>query len=242
MEAKIMSKITDSKQKDFIDSSKVGNWKVKVFGVGSIGSNLIKQLALTGFKDITAYDFDTVDEENLGSQEFDMTHLGMKKTEAIQKLMKDHYDYPVKIVEGKIEEATTLSPDADTIYFCGFDSLEARNMLWKKLKRFPVVWMESRIGRDQQRFYVLDLRNPDPLWLQDYEVSLDPEGPRTELTCGEKGTYGSNSELVAKIVRQMVNIAENKPFITMYIGAWGTPGSIYRMSNQEAPLENQVDN
>ena len=92
-----MGGITFDKQANIIDDSKLSEWKVKVFGVGSIGSNLIKQLALVGFKDITGYDFDTVDEDNIGSQEFRIEHVGMKKTEAIQKLMKDDFNFDVSV-------------------------------------------------------------------------------------------------------------------------------------------------
>lgn len=219
-----MSVITDVKQSAFINSEALSNWKVKVFGVGSIGSNLIKQLALTGFKDITAYDFDTVDEDNLGSQEFNKNHIGMPKTEAIKKLMDEAYDFEVKTVDGKLTEESEIIPEDRTIYFCGFDSIPARKLLWDKLKKFPIVWMETRIGREHQRFYIVDLRKQDDNWLQEYEATLAPDQPMSELSCGEKGCYSSNSELVGKVVRQMVNIAEGKPFTNLYIGAWGQEG------------------
>jgi len=232
-----MSSITTIKQDGFINSKKVSNWKVKVYGVGSIGSNLIKQLALLGFNDITGFDFDTVEAENIGSQEFRNEHVGMKKTEAIQKLMKGDFDFDIAIVDGKINEKTEIFPEENTIYFCGFDSLEARNMLWDKLKGYPIVWGESRIGQDNQRYYFVDLRNPDEKWIKEYEKSLDPKGPRTELLCGEKGCYSSNSELVGKICKQIVNIAEGKPHKQMYIGAWGGGMSIYREPKVEVPIE-----
>lgn len=236
-----MSGITDVKQANIINSKKLSKWKVKVFGIGSIGSNLIKQLALTGFKDIVGYDFDTVDDENIGSQEFDISHIGMKKTVAIQKLMKDRYNYDVAVVEGELTEKTDVLPEANTIYFCGFDSLKARKLLWDKLKNFPVIWGESRIGRTAQRFYFVDLKNRDEKWIKQYEESLDPKGPMTELKCGEKGCYSSNSELVAKIVRQIVNIAEGKDVATMMISDWGYPPSIYVAPVQVVPKEVKYD-
>ena len=223
-----MSELTTVKQDAFINSEKLSEWKIKIFGLGSIGSILAKISILTGFKDIVGYDFDTVDDENMGSQEFELGHIGMKKTDALQKLIKDRYGVDIAIVDGKIDDATTIAPEEKTIYFCGFDSLEARNMLWNKLKGFPIIWGESRIGLDQQQFYFVDLRTPDKDWIKDYEVKLDPSGPRSELKCGEKGTFASNTELCGKIVRQFVNIAEDKPIKQMYIGAWGGGQSIYR--------------
>jgi len=232
-----MTVITDEKQAAFIDSEKLSEWKVKVFGIGSIGSLLIQQLALVGFKDITGYDFDTVDDDNIGSQGFRKEHIGMKKTEAIQKMMKDDYDYDVVVEDGKITQETDLFPEDKTIYFCGFDSLEARKILWDKLKNFPVFWGESRIGRTSQRFYFVDLKDRDEKWIKAYEKTLDPNGPRTELLCGEKGCYPSNAELVGKITRQLVNKTEGKPFASQYIGDWGMVPSIFVMPEQEVPRE-----
>lgn len=232
-----MSSITTEKQDNFIDSQKLSEWKIKVFGLGSIGGELVKQLALVGFKDITGYDFDTVDHDNIGSQVFVKEHIGTLKTEALQKLMKDWYDFDISISTEKITEETEILPEDKTIYFCGFDSLEARKILWEKLKNFPVQWSESRIGRSSQRFYFVDLKNRDEEWIENYEKTLDPNGPRTELKCGDKGCFPSNAELVGKIVRQMVNIAEGKEVVTQMVGEWGTVPAIFIAPKQEVPDE-----
>ena len=184
-----MTIITNVKQKALISSDALAKWKVKVFGIGSIGSNLIKQLALVGFKDITGFDYDTVEAENIGSQEFRKEHIGLKKTVAIQKLMKNDFEYPVAVEDCKIDKETIILPEDYTIYFCAFDSLEARNMLWDKLKDFPIIWGESRIGRTAQRFYFVDLKKREEEWIEQYQKTLDVNGPRTELKCGEKGCY-----------------------------------------------------
>ena len=77
----------------------------------------------------------------------------------------------------------------------------------------------------------------DEKWIKLYEESLDPDGPRTELKCGEKGTYPSNSELVGKIVKQFVNIAEGKTYARQYIGDWGMPSGIFIMPEAQVPEE-----
>ncbi len=237
--------ITDVKQANIIDSEKVSKWKLKIFGIGSIGSILTKQAALVGINYITCYDFDVVDEENCSSQEFTLQHVGMKKTDAIQKLMKDDFNFDVSVIDGEITAKTEILPEGDTIYFCAFDSLEARNILWKKLKNFPIVWGESRIGRTAQRYYFVDMRKQeDPKvkdWKKRYEKTLDPKGPRTELKCGEKGCYPSNAELVGRIIKQFVNIPEGKDLCTAYIGDWGMPPSVFVMPEQEVPDEIKYD-
>jgi len=227
-----MSSICFDKQHEFIDTTKLSVWTIKVFGIGSVGGELIKQLALTGFSNIKGYDYDVVERDNIGSQVFTRNEIGMKKTSAIQKIMKDWYDFDVMVFDGKITEKTEINPEPNAIFFCAFDSLEARKLLWDKLKQFPIIWGESRIGRTSQRYYFLNLISKDTS-IKNYEDSLDPHGPRVELLCGEKGCFSSNAELVSKIVKNMVRIAEGKPFVTQYIGDWGMRPSIFVMSQEE---------
>jgi molybdopterin/thiamine biosynthesis adenylyltransferase len=236
-----MSAILTVKQDAFINSKALADYTVHVFGVGSIGSNLIKQLALVGIQNIVAYDFDTVAEDNIGSQEFDMTHIGMKKTEAIQKLMKERYDYDVEIQDGKIDDDTLLLGEDKHIYFCAFDSLKARKLVWDKLKKFPIIWGESRIGTSQQRFYFVDLITKDDAWIAEYESTLASDAPVVELKCGEKGCYPSNAELCAKIVRQVVNIAENKPVAKIMVSDWGYPADVFVSESREFEEEAKYD-
>jgi len=228
-----MSAILTVKQDGFINSKALVDYTVHVFGVGSIGSNLIKQLALVGVQNIVAYDFDSVEEDNIGSQEFDMTHVGMQKTEAIQKLMKERYDFDVEIQEGKIDKDTELLGEDKHIYFCAFDSLEARKLVWDKLKKFPIIWGESRIGTSQQRFYFVNLIDRDEKWITEYESTLSSDAPVVELKCGEKGCYPSNAELCAKIVRQVVNIAEEKPVAKIMVSDWGHPADVFVTESRE---------
>ncbi len=165
----------------------------------------------------------------------------MKKTEAIQKLMKERFNFDLTAHDGKITDETEIYPEDNTIYFCGFDSLEARKTLWDKLKNFPIIWGESRIGFTSQRFYFVNLKNRDEAWIKAYEESLDPSGPRTELKCGEKGCYASNAELESKIMRQLTNIGEGKNQSTQFIGDWGMPASIFIAPTDEMPGEIKYD-
>jgi molybdopterin/thiamine biosynthesis adenylyltransferase len=232
-----MTGITTVKQDEFISAEQLSRWKIKVFGLGSIGSVAVKQLALVGFKDIVGYDYDVVEGNNIGSQEYRIKHVDMKKTAAMKQIMEEDYNFQIKVVDGEITEDTLVLPEANTIYFCAFDSLGARKMLWNKIKNFPVVWAETRIGRTSQRYYIVDLRNRDQEWIEEYEATLDSSGPRVELTCGEKGCYPSNAELVAKLLKQFVNIAENKPPAQLFVGDWGGINSIYRAPEEEMPEE-----
>lgn len=73
----------------FLDSSlrsTVANSSVFVVGAGGIGCELLKNLVLTGFNNITVIDFDTIDVSNLNRQFlFQKQHIGRSKVEVAKE-------------------------------------------------------------------------------------------------------------------------------------------------------------
>ncbi len=63
-----MGEISFDKQSLLIDADSLTKLKLKMFGVGSMGSIIVKMAALTGITDISVYDYDTVDPDNIGSR------------------------------------------------------------------------------------------------------------------------------------------------------------------------------
>lgn len=66
--------------------TKVNTAKILVVGAGGIGCELLKNLVLTGFKDITVIDLDTIDVTNLNRQFlFQKCHVGMSKSKVARE-------------------------------------------------------------------------------------------------------------------------------------------------------------
>ncbi|MCL2485267.1 MAG: sulfur carrier protein ThiS adenylyltransferase ThiF [Endomicrobia bacterium] len=60
------------------------NGKVAIAGLGGLGSNIAVMLARIGVGKLLLVDFDVVEPSNLNRQYYDLTHLGMLKTEALK--------------------------------------------------------------------------------------------------------------------------------------------------------------
>ena len=215
-----------SKQALLIDDAKVKKYTIHIFGLGSIGSHLGRALCKTGFVNIVGYDFDSVDNDNISAQAYSPKHEGLKKTEAFKQMLIEETGVEPIVYDGKVDEKTEIKIEANSIYFVAFDSIPARKLVWDKVKNFPVPYGETRIGMFDYRFYFVVPGKTPMDWKFGYEKLLDPNQPMTELKCGEKCSFGPNTCLVSLVLRQMLNIIEEKDIIYSYIGNWLTPDNI----------------
>lgn len=89
---------------------KLKKGKVAVAGLGGLGSNIAVMLARIGVGKLLLVDFDVVEPSNLNRQHYDVSHLGMLKTEALKRQIKKINPYietethPVRVSEENANE------------------------------------------------------------------------------------------------------------------------------------------
>ncbi|KAJ3226188.1 hypothetical protein HK099_005414 [Clydaea vesicula] len=105
--------------------------KILVIGAGGLGCELLKNLALSGFKDIHVIDMDTIDISNLNRQFlFRQSDVGKSKAEvAANFIMKRIVGCKVTPYFGKIQDKDTEYYSQFTLIICGLDSVEARRWI-----------------------------------------------------------------------------------------------------------------
>lgn len=75
--------------------------EIAIAGLGGLGSHIAVMLARSGIGRLHLVDFDVVDISNLNRQEYDVRHIGIKKTEALTDRLKEINPY-VKITSDDI--------------------------------------------------------------------------------------------------------------------------------------------
>jgi molybdopterin/thiamine biosynthesis adenylyltransferase len=115
--------------------------QVIVGGCGGIGSWLSLFLSRAGFYPII-YDYDSVEEHNIGGQCFKTTHNGSLKVDAIADVIKDFTgDDAFTIMNEKIDKESMVN----NYVFSAFDNMKARKDLFEN-------WLESYKGQDNAIF------------------------------------------------------------------------------------------
>lgn len=196
------------------------NPPIHIFGCGSIGSHLAFTLAKTGFTNITVYDFDEVDEANIYPQMFKPSQIGKLKTESIKETIKEFTNIDIEIVNEKITEQTEIPMQNDAYYVLAFDSLEARKLVYAKLKDLPIKLLDARIGSFNFRIYFITCDKKEHIDF--YEKTF--KGEVSDLPCGEKSMNYINEYVVSMITNFIVQDLNGKSVPSRFIG---------RMTNKE---------
>ena len=211
-----------SRQSKLIPYDKINQYTLKVFGVGSIGSHFVKTAAKAGFKNIEVYDMDKVEEENIAAQAFDFEHIGKEKVVAMADIVKKAAGTELLTHQGLVDKKTDISAESDTFYCCFFDSFEGRKLVFDKLKDYPILFVDGRIGKHNMRHYLVNCNDKEDV--EEFDKSLNT-GKESELECGEKACAPVNVQLAGMILMNIINYINDDDYTRKFIGNAKTPNT-----------------
>lgn len=116
-------------------SEKLKEAKVCILGLGGLGSNVAVLLARSGIGSLKLVDFDTVEASNLNRQQYRISHIGIKKTEAMKNIVRETNPFvEVEILDIKVDRENIYSIVGDIeIVVEAFDRAETKAMLMEEL-------------------------------------------------------------------------------------------------------------
>ena len=116
-------------------SKKLKKTRVCILGLGGLGSNVAVLLARSGIGYLKLVDFDIVEASNLNRQQYRISHIGIKKTEAMKSIIREINPFvEVDILDIKVDRENIYSIVGDIeIVVEAFDRAETKAMTLEKL-------------------------------------------------------------------------------------------------------------
>jgi len=136
-----VDKIMNLKEEDLLKrnvkgiAKKLKKAEVCILGLGGLGSNVAILLARTGIGYLKLVDFDVVEASNLNRQQYRISHIGMKKTEAIKTIIKEINPFvEIETLDIKVDRENIYSIVGDIeIVVEAFDRAETKAMVIEEL-------------------------------------------------------------------------------------------------------------
>ena len=116
-------------------SKKLKKTRVCILGLGGLGSNVAVLLARSGIGYLKLVDFDIVEASNLNRQQYRISHIGIKKTEAMKSIIREINPFvEVDILNIKVYRENIYSIVGDIeIVVEAFDRAETKAMTLEEL-------------------------------------------------------------------------------------------------------------
>lgn len=116
-------------------SKKLKKTRVCILGLGGLGSNVAVLLARSGIGSLKLVDFDTVETSNLNRQQYRISHIGIKKTEAMKSIIREINPFvEVETLDIKVDRENIYSIVGDIeIVVEAFDRAETKAMTLEEL-------------------------------------------------------------------------------------------------------------
>lgn len=176
---------------------------IAIIGAGSIGSNLALLLARLGMEDITVYDFDEVEDHNLGHQAFRISDIGEKKVDALQGLILDATGVEIKTMDLEVN-GTGIEAD---ILIMATDSMESRRIITGNANY--TFCIDGRMGGEAILVYAFSKPSLDR-----YRETLYTDDEASDAPCGGK-SIGYVSYIISALMEitiKKIIMGEEFPF------------------------------
>ena len=175
---------------------------ITVIGAGAIGSHTVKALAQMGFTDITVYDDDTVELENLNSKGYPISALGKPKVEALARIVHEYTETEIKTVNARYAGGIFRG-----IVVSAVDNMATRRLLWeahaaKGLQTIAIV--DPRMGAEMAMLYTM--RPMEPRDQETYVKTLYSDAEALQEPCTAKSTIYTALLLSGHVVKAIKDL------------------------------------
>jgi hypothetical protein len=178
---------------------------VTVIGAGSVGSNVIDMLARIGVSQIVIYDGDEIESHNIPSSRFARTDFGRFKADAVAARILEETGTEIDVRRRYYDGTERLRGSV----IASVDTMVARNMIWKAVRKNPFVdvFIDTRVA--QKFFSVYCIRPCVPADIEFYEKYLYPDAETHGQQCGLHSIITTSATVAAEAVERLSNFWED---------------------------------
>jgi len=202
------------RNKDLINQSRLD--EITVIGAGGIGSALLQNAAIMGFKKITVWDPDTLEEHNLSTTSWPEKFLNTQKVKAaFDTLLSLNSKINVKPISHYWQKGNPLANKV----FLTPDNMECRLEVYKQWKENPnrEFLIDMRMGA--LGFEIITVTRESDYFMDSYAPSSSiPDDP-----CTAKHTIFCGSLAASYGLAQAFNVLQNRLY---YAYIWGSLGPV----------------
>lgn len=196
-----------TRQSDLIKDEQ-RNKSITIVGAGAIGSFTALALAKMGFTNITVYDFDTVEPENMNCQFFPTFAIGQPKATALQQMIQTFTGAEITVHNRAVTEDDVITGD---YLICAVDSMEVRTMLFEDC--WSTKWLiDPRMGAEYASMRVLNQDFPQSDH-DAYNKSLYSDDEAVQERCTAKATMYTVLLIAGQIAKAVKDTATDNDFV-----------------------------
>lgn len=170
-----------------------------IFGCGAIGSSVGIQLARLLAQNVTLYDYDSIEMQNVGVSEYQPDQVDKLKVNMLSEMMERiNPGMEIAKIGTKIDGDSRLLFPSDSIVVLAFDSMESRlHVAEKACEREVKALIDTRMGAETLQLYtMIDPAIEEYLatWYSDEEGSKEPCTARATPYCSNMaGAFAANA-------------------------------------------------
>lgn len=198
-----------SRQYKLIHPEVLDSVKIICVGAGVGGSWEIYCLCKMGVSNVEVYDGDSVEIANTPQQLYGIHDVGKPKVIALAERIKQDVGIDIITHNERVDENTEFDITGNTIILSQVDSIEARKIIYNKVKGYPVKIIDGRIGGLGYVTYVVDCSNQTEC--ENYEKTFEGTFV-TNLSCGLRGIIFSAVNQVTEEVNIIKKILNGEPY------------------------------
>src|SRR3990167_178363 len=155
---------------------------ISIIGAGGIGSWTALALLKMGCSNVTVYDFDTVEEHNLGSQIYTHTDIGELKVEALKSKLSLLTSTQIHTATANVNTMNMIP--TTSIVILAVDNIDTRKQVFEALEGTNCVLIDGRMAGNAIEIYTV--KPDDPTSVKAYQDTLFEASEALPIPCSER--------------------------------------------------------